>query len=209
LIWFELTRGLPIALRVLREELGGAERRRALLCFARRSAGGNPFAALGRSTTPGETFTRRQLKPVLILHDVLREDLGLPLPRTLAILGRLVAESGAAFIASNLSMPPRAEWEKLPAAEQRGFAQRVLDRFLNARAELVETPGATFGFDVRACHFVDLTRRLGRTELAALFCQADSVFFGRPESPVRLERATTLAAGGESCPFRFKWTDEK
>lgn len=208
MIWFELTRGLPIALRVLRAELAPGALLRALFGLARRGAQ-DPFAALGRSAGPRETFTRRQLKPVLILHDVLRQDLGLPASRALAILGRLVAETGSAFIASNLALPARDQWEKLAPAERRGFARGVLDRFLNAEAELVDAPDATFGFDVRACHFVSLTRRLGVPDLAALFCQADSVFFGRPGSPVRLSRSATIATGGQTCPFRFHWAEDE
>ena len=55
---------------------------------------------------------------------------------------------------------------------------------------------------------MDLTRRLGRTELAPLFCGADSVYFDQPDSPLRLVRDETLAGGGQRCAFRFHLDDD-
>ena len=59
------------------------------------------------------------------------------------------------------------------------------------------------GFDVGACRFVELCEELGRAHLARMFCAADSIFFERGESPVRLERQGTLARGASRCDFRF------
>lgn len=207
LIWFDLTKGLPIAVGTLAKAIGPLSTIRALLYFVLRSATWNPFAALGKATSPADAFTRHQLEPVLILDRVFREDLALDPDEVMKILESVVGASGAAFIGSNLRPPTAAQWGRWSAGERRSFAERVLGHFLNAEAELVDDPDAEVAFDVSFCHFAGLTARLGRQELTPLFCEADSVYFSAPDAPIRLGRDQTIAAGDDRCRFRFTFVE--
>jgi hypothetical protein len=207
LLWFDLTAGLPTAVKVLWRRLGMGRTLRVLLGFMLRGLH-RPFASLGPPASDRERFTRHQLKPVLILDDILQRDLGLETDPRMSILADVVGQSGAKFIDITLAPPTPARWRQMADAEKTGFVDRIMDKFLNAEAKRVDDTSAEVAFDVSRCHFVDLTRRLERTELAPLFCGADSVYFDQPDSPLRLVRDTTLASGGEACRFRFHLDDE-
>ena len=207
LMWFDLTAGLPTAVRVLRRRLGAGRTLKVLLGFVFRGLR-SPFSALGPARSDRERFTRHQLKPVLILDDILRLDLGLDRDHRMSVLADVVGQSGAKFIDTTMSPPTPARWRQMTDVDKRGFVDRILDRFLNAEATRVEEPTAEVAFDVSRCHFVDLTRQLDRLELAPLFCGADSVYFDQPDSPLKLVRDTTLASGGDACRFRFHLEDE-
>lgn len=204
LVRFDLTQGLPAALGVLGDELGAWDRIRAMARFAWRSATTDPFAALGPAASAAESFTRHQLRPVLLFDAVLREDLERAPEEAQEILLRLVGEIGAAFIDASVRHPSVEEWRKMSEADRAAFARGAIDRFENARGEVVEVGERSFGLDITFCHFADLARRLGRPDLAPLFCHADAVYYGRPESEIRLTRDETIAAGAERCAFRFR-----
>ncbi len=204
LVYFDLTRGLPIAWRVLRHHLGWWTTVRALVAFTRRSASSDPFAGLGPAASPAEAFTRHQLAPVLHLDVVLRENLHSTADLHNSILEDLVGETGAAFIAHTFQQPSADLWRTMSDRERRAFARGVLAKFENASGETVEVGDDHFGVDITFCHFAALTSRLGRPDLGPLFCRADSVFFGRPGSAIRLDRDETIAAGGRRCAFRFR-----
>lgn len=204
LMWFDLTQGTPLAVRELFAALGAWKGTVALLHFARRNLTSRPFAALSSGPlSPGEHFTRHQLRPVLLLDEVLRQDLALPDEQVQALLGRIVSHSGARFIATQLRLPDADTMAAMSPGERRSVAERILSRFLNAEAEVAEVEGFDAAFNVSACHFAAMTRELGRPELAPLFCRADSVYFSRDDAPLRLTRDTTLANGGDHCAFRF------
>lgn len=208
--WFDLRHGAPVALGTLRRELGVWRMARALLAFVWRDWTRDPYRALRDDPRPDvrERFTRRQLRPVLLLDAALREALGLAPERSRAILAQIVARSGARFVGTQVRHPTPAQWEALDAAGRRGLAERILARFGNAETTLVEDPRADLAFDVTRCHFVGLCARLGRPELASLFCAADRVFYDDPAVPIRLERAHTLAAGQPRCTFRLSFERE-
>ena len=128
--------------------------------------------------------------------------------RRLDILRAVISESGAKFIETNVVLPQADEWEKMDDAERERFTQKIISRFKNVEAKTVETPESVFGFDVSHCHFAALTRTLDRAYLAPLFCQADSVYFNRPEVLVQLNRKETLAQGDHACTFRFEYKDQ-
>ena len=209
LAWFDLRYGLPTAVRVLVSELGLFRALRVGLAVGWRGLTRDPFRPLrgGAPPSPGEAFTRRQLEPVLLLEGVLRERHGLDPARTREVLGRVVAETGARFVQFNVDHPTRAHWRGLDEAGRRALANGMLQQFGNAEAELVDVSAEGLGFDVSLCHFVELTRRLERPELASLFCAADSVAYGDPKLPVALERDQTLAGGDSCCAFRFRFRD--
>ncbi len=207
LLWFDLRHGAPVALGTLRRELGPWRALRALLAFAWRDWTRDPYRPLRDDPRPDrrERFTRRQLRPVLLLDAALREALGLSPDRSREILAQIVARSGARFVGSQVRHPTPAEWEALDPPGRRALAERILSRFGNAETRVVEDPAADLAFDVTRCHFVSLCARLGRPELASLFCAADRVFYDDPGLPIRLDRAETLAAGDPRCAFRLSF----
>lgn len=207
LAWFDLTRGLPTALSVLRKHLGLGEMAKLLIGFGWRSIWAKPFAELGRPADSADWFTRHQLEPVLLLQDSLRSSLGKSDNDALHILSDVVSQSGAMFIATNLTPPTREVWAGLDTTGRRSFVKAIMAQFENAETEIIDDPTAEASFDVTLCHFVRLTKQIGRPELAPLFCRADSVYFARPDAPIQLRRDKTIAGGDERCEFRFYFDD--
>lgn len=205
--WFTLFEAAPLSLSVLKHSLTPAEFRRALARVVWRSLFSKPMRALPKAQDEKDRFTRRQLEPVLVLQDALEQDLGLPKARSLEILEKVVSQSGARFIEKTIELPERASWERMDQAQRDGLVERIMARFENAQTRMVRAPTAEVAFDVQMCHFVRLTKALGRTELAPFFCKADSVYFQRPGLPVLLDRKRTIASGDAECDFRFRFKD--
>ncbi|MBL90458.1 MAG: hypothetical protein CMH56_01410 [Myxococcales bacterium] len=208
---FDLKHSFPLAARILKEELGVFGMLHCFLCFGWRQLWQKPFAALQRQNpiSPAEALTRHQLEPVLILDAVLGLDLKLSQERTRSVLKRIVGESGARFIQFAVKNPPPEAWHQKSVSAKNEFAQKGLQQFFNAEAEVVSAPNAHFAFDVKACHFVGLARELGRPDLAPLFCGADETLFNRPELKVLMTREETLAQGHDRCAFRFQWDESE
>lgn len=65
----------------------------------------------------------------------------------------------------------------------------------------------SYTLEVRKCLYADFFQSKGVPSLTQLFCEWDQNWI-KPISPekhgVKFIRATTLASGGESCPFTFK-----
>ncbi len=206
LIWFDLTRGTPTALRALRRRLGTLRLLRLLLGLAWRSLL-DPFRGLSRDPTvsPNERLTRHQLKGVLLLDDGLRGSLGLDQDARVEILRDVVGRSGSRFLAWTLPPIDRARWEGLTDDERRDLAAGLMKEFFNMEARIVETSKDALAFEVDRCLFVSLCHELDRPYLAPLFCEADSVRFDDPAVPIALARSQTLARGGTCCDFRFSF----
>ncbi|MBW2458590.1 MAG: L-2-amino-thiazoline-4-carboxylic acid hydrolase [Deltaproteobacteria bacterium] len=205
LVAFDLTRGMPCALSVLRGALVSQQWIRVLgrlLWRGRR----DPLRGLPQPwPSEQEWLVRRQLRPVVLLDDVLRDDLGLNRPARLELLGRVVSETGARFLAANVPAGITADWSQGTPAERRAFAASLVRRFFNVEATRPQVEEASLSYDVTRCRFAELTADLGRPHLGPLFCAADAVFFGRPDSPLVLQRSTTIAEGGSCCDFRFRY----
>ena len=208
---FDLKHSFPLAARLLKEELGLLGMLHCFVRFAWRKLWQKPFAQLVRPNpiSPNEALTRHQLEPVLILDAVLNLDLKLSTDRTRSVLKRIVSESGASFIQFAVKNPQPEAWHQKSVSAKNEFAQKGLQQFFNAEAEVVSAPNAHFAFDVKACHFVGLARELGRSDLAPLFCGADEALFNRPELKVIMTREETLAQGHERCAFRFQWDESE
>lgn len=206
---FDLKHSFPLAVRILKEELGLLSALHCLLCFGWRKIWQRPFKPLASqlSNAKEEVLTRHQLEPVLLLEAALSVDLKINKDRTLGILRRVVRESGAQFIQFAVQSPSPQEWRAKSIDAKNEFAQKGLLQFFNAEAQVVSAPAAHFAFDVKLCHFVRLTQALGRPDLAPLFCGADEALFNQPELRVSMTRAETLATGHERCAFRFRWDE--
>jgi hypothetical protein len=206
-MWFEWTRGNRAALSVLRRHLGWGGLLRLLPRFLWRQLTTDPFASLpkGKPLSRRERLTRRQLRPVLILDDLLATWPGLEAGQPLSILEEVVSRSGAQFLAWSLPVMQPATWRAMSAGQRRGLVEGLLDRFFNMEAGVVEDAAADLAFDVSGCLFASLTTELGRPHLAPLFCAADSVYFEDPSVPVALRREDTIARGGDCCSFRLSF----
>jgi len=154
-----------------------------------------------------ERLSRRQFRGVALLDAVLREDLGLAEAEALDVLRDLVTETGVRFITRTIPFPSRREWRGAGMGDRERFAGQAARRFFNAEIGRVDHGDGFLEVDVKACRFVRLAREIGRPELAPLFCEADSVLFGRPGAPIRLEREGTIANGADRCDFRFVYED--
>lgn len=199
--WFDLTRGRGIGFRVLRRHLGLAGALRVGLSLARLDLTSDPFRQLAPPQGKRERLSRAQLRPVLLL-DAALDARGVVSPRRGEVLREVVGSAGSAFLGSQLGA--LSAWSQLAPAERRTQAEALLARFFNMEAQLVAEPVDELAFDVSFCWFAHLCHQLGRSELAGLFCAADSVFFESPETPFMLRRDETLAAGDSRCAFRIR-----
>lgn len=203
-VWFELTGGHAAAVGVLRRQLGLARMTRALAGLGRRQLLEDPFAALPPAQDTADWLTRRQLAPVLLLEDTLRDDLGLGTDATRAVLADLIGTVGARLLGRRFPALTEEAWAAAPADTRERMARRVFARLGNIASADVHTTDTTLALEVTACRFVSLLRQVDRPHLGTLFCEADAVFFERPDAPVSLTRTTTLARGGPACDFLFR-----
>ncbi|UCH78925.1 MAG: L-2-amino-thiazoline-4-carboxylic acid hydrolase [Candidatus Coatesbacteria bacterium] len=133
-------------------------------------------------------------KAVAVFEEVMRE-VGGELWAEQAPTGEDFNRCGEGFAAF------RAYFEATMAANRRAG---VLD------FEVVEDGDDAFQYDVTACVFYDLAKRLGYPEAARHLCFTDDVYFpevGR-EIGLRFLRAGTLARGDRRCDFRFERVSE-
>ena len=207
LTFFELTQSFPLSARILFKNIGLLLTVKVFVLFAIRRLTYHPFKKITDEKPIGqaEKLSRHQLYPVLLLDEIFTTNLKMPREKTLRILKQVVGESGARFIQYAVKNPKPKTWHEMNLEQKNQFAKNGLKQFFNAEMHVVNDPQASFGFDVSRCHFVALTHRLGRSDLAPLFCAADEVLFDRPELRIVMERKETLAQGHKRCAFRFNW----
>ena len=206
LIWFDLTQSLPVVWRIIRRSFGWSRALLVLLGIVRSTLFNDPLRMLPvtGNETSGEKYTRAVIANTLHLETALKRNTSINDDAVHDLLRQVVAQSGAAYIRSNLKIPSIPKWKSMSPESQSGFAEGVLERFENMEAQVVQEEGFDFGFDVRLCHFANLSREMGRADLAPLFCEADSVYFGDPLVPIRLHREEKISTGDARCAFRFR-----
>ena len=206
LLWFDLTQSLPVVWRIVRTSFGWPRALIVLGGVLRSTLFTDPLHMLPTTgkETAGEKYTRAVIANTLHFETALRRNTSLDEQEVHNLLRQVVAQSGAAYIRSNLTIPSIPKWKAMSEESQRGFAEGVLERFENMEAQVVKEEGFDFGFDVHLCHFANLSRQMGREDLAPLFCEADSVYFGNPLVPVRLHREEKISVGDSRCSFRFR-----
>ena len=206
LLLFEGLIGYPTALKIFIAHLGWKKLLQLFPKLVWNSVILNPYHSLPQAKTLKERFSRHQLKPVVNLYETLCPILGQQ--KTLEFLKSLVSQSGAQFVAYNIPLIDANTWHSLAPESKEQHTTQIIRQFFNAEGQVVEHPLFDFSFDVKVCHFVQLTAQLGRPELAPLFCAADGAFFNQEEVPIALYREHTLAKGDSCCSFRFRFKED-
>jgi hypothetical protein len=207
LVRFDLARGMPAAIEVLRKHLSPTSFLKVMAAYARVSLE-DPLATLSLDGWPParERLVRHQLRAAVSLDMALERALAMPEAERLDLLLAVISETGARFIESFLPLPDMEVWHGATRNEREAYIEGAIGAFFNAEVDAIHAEDEQLGFDVCQCRFVQLTHQLGRAHLATMFCAADSVFFAREGAPVRLERTGTLATGAPRCDFRFHYT---
>jgi len=200
LVAFDLRHGLPLVWRVLASPLGALGAARVVARYLGLQASPDPLRGCAPSDDPREPMTRYQLRSALRLERALSH---LPPAKAAELLREVVCEVGAAFIAAT-GPPDGPRWVAAADDERRAFAEGLLRYFPNATGAVVRTGPDGLDFDIHRCRFAELTRELGRQDLAPLFCEADTRFYARPGFGV-LRREETLARGDGVCAFRIRY----
>lgn len=166
---------------------------------------GLPFKSLAKADSQKERDSREQLGPVILIYGRLcrihdQAD-------ALEITRKVVIASGRAFLAQVLKRLSIDTLISLPITERTAYLKPLLDPIPNALYTLHFDEENRVHFTVKSCRFVELCATLGVPELTPLFCAVDDHFFRHDLPQVNLERATTLAHGGVSCPFVLSLKD--
>jgi hypothetical protein len=194
-----------MAVRALRKKLGIAPMSKLLWRVLRRERRGEPWEDLDAPASDDERACRAQAGRVILLYDELSDRIGRD--EALELLRSIVSEGGVYALRDALPRLNRAELEAMPAEAQDAFLRDVLGRFPNATIGEVELARDRFRYEITRCEFVQLCRRVGRPQLASLFCSGDGLYFERYLTEVHFERPQTLADGDTCCDFRFRWKE--
>lgn len=194
----------------LMRELGYLRGLLVILGVGWRLARGEPFRSLNQEAQAAlepsaghldrERENRAQIAPVINIYNTLRRRVSEE--EALRITGAVVIAGGRAFLSHTLR-----ELNDTEALLNTSRSERVerLTQLLapvpNALFELSIDDQDHVHYTVTSCRFVQLCHQLGYPELAPLFCAVDDYFFREDMPSIHLERATTLARGGERCPF--------
>lgn len=194
------------ALGVLRAELGwlGAL---TLAARLRSPFAADPFAELPPAADSRERASRAQAGGAVRLYRVLRRRRDAD--AALDLTARVVHAAALAFLERTLGSVGPTDLAGLAPDARRAWVRERLDRFPNVEASVVRAEPEAVVFTVHRCRLVELVRHAGHPELASLFCAADAVFFGDTRPGLRLERPTTLAAGGPACAFHIHRTESR
>ena len=167
---FDLKHSFPLAVRILKEELGLLSALRCLLCFGWRKIWQRPFKPLASqlSNAKEEVLTRHQLEPMLLLEAALSVDLKINKDRTLGILRRVVRESGARFIQFAVQSPSPQEWRAKSIDAKNEFCPKRPPPIFQRGSTSGQRPGRTFCLRREALSFRAIDPGLGPTGSGAL-----------------------------------------
>lgn len=166
---------------------------------ARRLAFERPFRDLGRARDRRERLSRKQVLGAILLYRELCARVGRD--RALDICGQVIEAGAVVHLRKTLGHINGDTLAQLPSPVRTQRVHGWMKRFFTATAEVNEVTATQVRFTVHACALVRLATATGHPELAPAFCRGDARYFASLSPPVHLDRPTTLAAGGESCPF--------
>lgn len=176
-------------------ELGVLGTARVVGDVVRAKAQREPFAKFGPPVDERDELSRKQCGDVILIDRAVSRVAGGDV--ALRIAREAVTAGGIRFLDDMI--PP------LPTSGLGEFAKQVASRFFNAEADTrADEDDQAFHMTVTRCRFVELLAAANASHLAPLFCEVDSVYFGRAGQPIKLGRTQTLATGGTCCDFRFE-----
>ena len=192
-------------LRVLTESLGYVRTLRLVAGVAKRRLLERPFKSLGRAQDRRERLSRQQALGAILLYRELkvREP-----ERALDLIFRVVEAGAVGHLRKTLGRLRGDALAQLDHPSRLRKVQGWIDRFFTATAQLNEVTDTKVEFTVTACALVRLSHAAGHPELAPAFCRGDAAYFASLSPPIKLERVTTLAEGGERCPFVLSLLDD-
>lgn len=169
------------------------------------AARGEPFNHLPPAADARERASRAQAGPAILLTDRLCDELGEARGREVA--HAVIQASAVVFLGTAVGTLDRDQMASWTPATREAFVRERLSRFPNAAVTLDEVGEGGVRFTVTACRLAELARETGHQALAPSFCEADAHYFGGVQPGVRLDRPTTIARGGATCPFALHWED--
>jgi hypothetical protein len=194
-----------VALRVLSARLGTTKAWSVAARVLIQQARGEPWRMLPLPVDARDAMSRQQAQGPVLLYRALLPVIGKE--DALKLVGTIVGEAGALFLARTVPAVPVVFWRGLPQPARETLFRGILDRFPNADVANVETSTTSASFQVTRCRLVELVALAGAAEIAPAFCAADGVFLERRMGEVALDRPATLAANQTPCQFRFAWRD--
>jgi hypothetical protein len=194
-----------LSIRILSRHFGMSALPGILTDMASRQRKGEPWQDLPLPENEKERMTRKQAAPAILLLDVLSARY--PAERAAAVTHEIVRESAVLFLKTVVPVIRKDVVTAMEAPERERFLRKVLDRFPNTVFGKIELHPEGFRYQVTTCYFQVLARRLGRPEVAEMFCSGDALFFERHMPGVRFEQPGTLACGQEVCDFRFSFLE--
>ncbi|MFC1706584.1 L-2-amino-thiazoline-4-carboxylic acid hydrolase [Planctomycetota bacterium] len=194
----------PVAVRILLAHVGGPGLLGLFLALLARQCRGEPWSKLTPPASETERECRDQIGQAILLYDALRDRVEREL--ALKITGEIVREAAVLHLRSLLPPIRRARYQAMSRAKRTAMLNGMVARFPNATVTDLVVRDDVFSYRVTRCELVALARRLGRAELAPLFCSGDSLYFERYLKEVDFQRPGTIALGAESCDFCFRWS---
>lgn len=203
---YNTVRGNRNGLAVLSSRLGAPRAANLALRLQWRLLRNPPFKAINlrQKPTTKEWMSQRQMAPVVVLYQLLRED-GESESDSLSLLSALIQEVGIGFMRFSLPVMRRHAFLKLSPDDRHVMLSRLTNSFFNAESTLSLDGDQVFRLDIHHCHFAHYSRALGVPELGSLFCQADKPYFERHQPDVVFFRSQTLAENQRPCDFHFQW----
>jgi hypothetical protein len=165
-----------------------------------------PFSELPAATTERERLSRKQALPAILLYRVLKARYGQQ--RSLIIMRRVVKAGAIQFLSQTLGDLDPAAFQALDSNGQHTAVNGWLERFFTATVELDTVSNDQVSWHVTHCALVRLSVAAGHGELAPTFCAGDAHFFATRTPPLDLQRPTTIADGGNCCPFQLTMRNE-
>jgi len=179
---------------------------RAGLTMDRAVRRGEPFGSLPPSANQKEEMSRSQIAPAIVLYKHLKEATDVD---ALAVVRDVVLKSTVPWMRFAIGVIDRDGYQQGSPEKRREMLEERTTRFFNMTIDEMETEKEHASFRVTSCFFPGLCAAAGVPEMAPLFCEVDAYFFGGVQRDLILERSTTLAEGGDHCPFHFRWASDE
>lgn len=202
---------IPVSVRIRQEWVGFQELvgvlgwSRALRVGMRmksRIRQGEPWEKLQPPEDRAEQWSREQIAPAIVLYNELRRE-GIPNP--FDAVQRVVVRAAVPWMRHAIGPVSQKHVEELQPEHRRAWFTLKIMPFLNMEVGRVEIESKRVSFEVKRCFFPRLCKDAGVPELAPVFCQVDSYFFGDVQSEIDLHRPSTLASGDASCEFNLQF----